>query len=159
MLSWWQAHWSEYLCAFNLVIRLWPSKLGTKPNALTPHLDLYLKMEENIMVMLTHKIVDLFSHLINYRPHSELLPYFLQSFMDFFHWMWKSLTKIFFLLEHWSSCSLILQILIIPSMLNSQRFCRICLNWSMDLCTRFWASLALNSTVLSWSSSIRSSWY
>ena len=55
-----------------------------------------LKRGENIMVMLTHTIVDLFSHPNNYWPHSELLPYFLQSFMDFFHWMWKSLTKIFF---------------------------------------------------------------
>ena len=43
ILSWQQAHWSKYLCAFNLVIRFWPGKLGTKPNALTCHLDLYLK--------------------------------------------------------------------------------------------------------------------
>ena len=57
-----------------------------------------LKREENIMVMLTHIIVDLFSCLNNYWPHSKLLPYFLQSFMDLFHWMWKILTKIFFLL-------------------------------------------------------------
>ena len=55
-----------------------------------------LKKEEKIMIMLTHAIVDLFSCLINYWPQSELLPYFLQSFMDLFHWMWKSLTKIFF---------------------------------------------------------------
>ena len=46
-----------------------------------------LKREENIMVMLTHIIVDLFSHPNNYQPHSELLPYFLQSFMDLFDWM------------------------------------------------------------------------
>ena len=43
MLSWRQARWSEYLCAFNLVIRFWPGKLGTKPNAFTHHSDLYLK--------------------------------------------------------------------------------------------------------------------
>ena len=43
MLSQQQAHWSKYLCAFNLVIRFWPGKLGTKPDALTCHLDLYLK--------------------------------------------------------------------------------------------------------------------
>ena len=43
MLSWRQACWSKYLCTFNLVIRFQPGKLRTKPDALTCHLDLYLK--------------------------------------------------------------------------------------------------------------------
>ena len=30
-----QAHWSEYLSQFNLVIRFRPGKLGTKPDSLT----------------------------------------------------------------------------------------------------------------------------
>ena len=34
-----QAHWSEYLSQFNLVIRFHPSKLGTKPDALTRRWD------------------------------------------------------------------------------------------------------------------------
>ena len=93
MLSRQKACWSEYLCAFNLVIRFWPNLM-----CLLVIWTTILKRGENIMVMLAHIIVDLFSHPNNYWPHSELLPYFLQSFMDLFHWMWKSLTKIFFLL-------------------------------------------------------------
>ena len=38
-----QACWSEYLSAFNLVIRFHPGKLGTKPDALTRRWDVYLK--------------------------------------------------------------------------------------------------------------------
>jgi len=38
-----QARWSEYLSAFNLVIRFRPGKLGTKPDALTRRWDVYLK--------------------------------------------------------------------------------------------------------------------
>jgi len=38
-----QAHWSEYLSQFNLVIRFRPGKLGAKPNALTRRWDVYLK--------------------------------------------------------------------------------------------------------------------
>ena len=38
-----QARWSEYLSAFNLVIRFRPGKLGTKPNTLTRQWDVYLK--------------------------------------------------------------------------------------------------------------------
>ena len=38
-----QARWSEYLSAFNLVIRFHPGKLGTKPDALTRRWDVYLK--------------------------------------------------------------------------------------------------------------------
>src|SRR5882724_4935165 len=38
-----QARWSEYLSAFNLIIRFWPGKLGTKPDALTRRWDIYLK--------------------------------------------------------------------------------------------------------------------
>src|SRR5882724_9241306 len=38
-----QAHWSEYLSRFNLVIRFRPRKLGTKPDALTRRWDVYLK--------------------------------------------------------------------------------------------------------------------
>ena len=45
LLSRQQAHWSEYLCAFNLVIRFRPGRLGTKPDALTRRPDLYLKGE------------------------------------------------------------------------------------------------------------------
>ena len=38
-----QAHWSEYLSQFNLIICLHPGKLGTKPDALTRHWDVYPK--------------------------------------------------------------------------------------------------------------------
>src|SRR5467141_3941898 len=38
-----QARWSEYLSAFNLIIRFRPGKLGTKPDALTRRWDVYLK--------------------------------------------------------------------------------------------------------------------
>ena len=38
-----QARWSEYLNAFNLVIRFRPGKLGAKPDALTRRWDVYLK--------------------------------------------------------------------------------------------------------------------
>src|SRR5882724_8922968 len=38
-----QARWSEYLLAFNLVIRFRPGKFGTKPDALTRRWDVYLK--------------------------------------------------------------------------------------------------------------------
>ena len=38
-----QAHWSEYLSQFNLVIRFCPGKLGTKPNSLTRCWDIYPK--------------------------------------------------------------------------------------------------------------------
>jgi hypothetical protein len=35
VLNYYQAHWSEYLCQFNIVIRFQPGKLGAKPDALT----------------------------------------------------------------------------------------------------------------------------
>jgi len=38
-----QARWSEYLSQFNLVIRFYPGRLGTKPNALTRRWDIYPK--------------------------------------------------------------------------------------------------------------------
>jgi len=38
-----QARWSEYLFAFNMVIRFRPGKLGENPNSLTRRTDLYLK--------------------------------------------------------------------------------------------------------------------
>src|SRR5882724_1452518 len=38
-----QTRWSEYLSAFNLIIRFRPGKLGTKPDALTRRWDVYLK--------------------------------------------------------------------------------------------------------------------
>jgi len=38
-----QARWSEYLSAFNMVIRFRPGKLGEKPDSLTRRTDLYLK--------------------------------------------------------------------------------------------------------------------
>ena len=38
-----QARWSEYLSGFRLVIRFFPRKLGTKPDALTRRWDIYLK--------------------------------------------------------------------------------------------------------------------
>lgn len=38
-----QARWSEYLNAFNMVIRFRPGRLGTKPDALTRRWDVYLK--------------------------------------------------------------------------------------------------------------------
>jgi hypothetical protein len=40
-----QARWSEYLSQFNLIIRFRPGKLGTKPDALTRHWDVYPKEE------------------------------------------------------------------------------------------------------------------
>ena len=38
-----QARWSEYLSAFNMVIRFRPGKLGEKPDSLTRRADFYLK--------------------------------------------------------------------------------------------------------------------
>ena len=38
-----QARCSEYLSAFNMVIRFWPGKLGEKPDSLTCCVDFYLK--------------------------------------------------------------------------------------------------------------------
>ena len=38
-----QAHWSEYLSQFNMVIRFRPGKLGAKPDALTRRWDVYRK--------------------------------------------------------------------------------------------------------------------
>ena len=38
-----QAHWSEYLSQFNLVIHFHPGKLGTKPDSLTRCWDVYSK--------------------------------------------------------------------------------------------------------------------
>ena len=38
-----QACWSEFLSQFNMVICFHPGKLGTKPNALTRHWDVYCK--------------------------------------------------------------------------------------------------------------------
>src|SRR5258707_11033233 len=40
-LTRWQARWSEFLLQFNLSIRFHPSRLGTKPDALTWRLDIY----------------------------------------------------------------------------------------------------------------------
>lgn len=38
-----QARWSEYLSAFNMVIRHRPGKLGEEPDSLTGRADFYLK--------------------------------------------------------------------------------------------------------------------
>jgi len=38
-----QARWSEYLSAFNMVVRFRPGKLGEKPDSLTRQVDFYLK--------------------------------------------------------------------------------------------------------------------
>ena len=38
-----QAHWSEYLSQFNLVIHFRPGKLGTKPDSLTRRWNIYPK--------------------------------------------------------------------------------------------------------------------
>jgi hypothetical protein len=38
-----QVRWSEYLAQFNLVIRFWPGRLGTKPDSLTRQWDVYPK--------------------------------------------------------------------------------------------------------------------
>ncbi|KAG8819677.1 hypothetical protein FRC17_010364 [Serendipita sp. 399] len=43
MLTRRQARWSEYLSAFNLLIRFRPGKLGAKPDALTRRTDVYSK--------------------------------------------------------------------------------------------------------------------
>src|SRR5882672_4228727 len=43
ILTRWQARWSEYLSAFNLIIQFRPGKPGTKPDALTRRWDIYLK--------------------------------------------------------------------------------------------------------------------
>ena len=42
LLSQQQACWSEYLSAFNMMIRFWPGHIGTKPDALICCPDLYL---------------------------------------------------------------------------------------------------------------------
>ena len=41
-----QARWSEFLSAFNMVIRFRPGKLGEKPDSLTRRTDYYLKGED-----------------------------------------------------------------------------------------------------------------
>ena len=43
LLSRRQARWSEFLSAFNMVIRFRPGKLGAKPDAMTRHLGVYPK--------------------------------------------------------------------------------------------------------------------
>ena len=43
MLTRRQACWSEFLSAFNMVIRFRPGKLGEKPDSLTQRVDFYLK--------------------------------------------------------------------------------------------------------------------
>ena len=43
VLSRCQACWSEYLSAFNMVVRFCPGKLGEKPDSLTRQVDYYLK--------------------------------------------------------------------------------------------------------------------
>ena len=43
LLSRRQAQWSEFLSAFNMVIRFRPGKLGAKPDAMTRHLGVYPK--------------------------------------------------------------------------------------------------------------------
>ena len=42
-----QARWSEYLAQFNLIIRFRPGRLGTKPDSLTRHWDVYPKGENS----------------------------------------------------------------------------------------------------------------
>jgi len=55
ILMHWQAHWSEYLSGFNLVICFCPGKLGTKPNTLTRWWDVYLKEGIVTMPVPTHR--------------------------------------------------------------------------------------------------------
>ena len=43
ILTHWQAHWSEYLFQFNLIVYFHPGYLGAKPDALTRHSDIYQK--------------------------------------------------------------------------------------------------------------------
>ena len=43
VLTHYQAHWSEYLSAFNLVVCFHSGKLGEKPDTLTHQVDYYLK--------------------------------------------------------------------------------------------------------------------
>jgi hypothetical protein len=43
LLSHCQAHWSEFLHQFNMIIRFRPGKLGAKPDSLTRHWDVYPK--------------------------------------------------------------------------------------------------------------------
>ena len=50
ILSQHQAHWSEFLSGFNMVIRFRPGRLGTKPDALTRHPNLYPKRGEKDVV-------------------------------------------------------------------------------------------------------------
>ena len=43
ILTRWQVHWSKYLCQFNLLIYFCPGCLGSKPDSLTCHWDIYPK--------------------------------------------------------------------------------------------------------------------
>ena len=43
ILTHWQAHWSEYLFQFNLIVYFHLGHLGAKPDALTRHSDIYQK--------------------------------------------------------------------------------------------------------------------
>ena len=54
-----QVRWSEYLCAFNLIIRFRPGKLGAKPDALTRRWDVYPKEGDSGYAMANPQ---------NYRP-------------------------------------------------------------------------------------------
>ena len=54
-----QVRWSEYLCAFNLIIRFRPGKLGAKPDVLTRRWDVYPKEGDSGYAMANPQ---------NYRP-------------------------------------------------------------------------------------------
>ena len=46
-----QARWSEYLSAFNMVVRFRPGKLGEKPDSLTRRMDYYLKRGDRDFIL------------------------------------------------------------------------------------------------------------
>ena len=56
-----QARWSEYLSAFNMVVRFRPGRLGTKPDALTRRPDLYLKEGKSYGEVNPHNFKPIFS--------------------------------------------------------------------------------------------------
>jgi hypothetical protein len=57
-----QARWSEFLSAFNFIIRFCPGKLGAKPNALTRQWNVYPKEEgSNYAVVNLHNFKPIFT--------------------------------------------------------------------------------------------------
>ena len=74
-----QAWCSEFLLQFNMVIHFQPSKLGTKPNALMCHWDVYPK-EGSSNYTRTHRTFGQYSPMSNWFHPFPQLPSGYQPF-------------------------------------------------------------------------------